>query len=54
MGTCHCMRMTITFGRETNESRSDQRNVERNIEQLNAHLLAEEIEKIRKMLPLCL
>jgi len=52
MGTCHCMRMTITFGRASDDDRSDQRSVERNIEQLNAHLLAEEIEKIRKMLPI--
>ena len=49
MGTCHCMRMTISFGRESNDSRGDKRSVERNIEQLNSHLLAEEIEKIRKL-----
>jgi len=54
MGTCHCMRMTISFGRDSTDTRTDQRSVERNIEQLNAHLLSEEIEKIRKMLPFSL
>ena len=46
------MRMTITFGRDQRDTRNRRNSVERNIEQLNSHLLAEEIKKIRKMLPL--